>query len=175
MVQVWLYRPNLAEPVLSGDACNQTEVGTFQDHNTIISGDVTDTETQYMDIYAPVRNCGRKSRCCGEKARCQTSANLFQLAETLGPTSSATSALTSSTSSNTPAATSSGSNTLSGLSTGAKVGIGAGVAVGTILATGVVVLWLRLRRSRSTKYDHNPQRPLQIWLQEFTSKYVNRK
>lgn len=121
-----------------------------------------DTGLQYAVNNAPVRNCGGNSWCCGEASCCNTAANLFQVAETVGPTtsvpsatsSSSTSGTASTTSTNTPATTSSrAKETTSGLGTGAKAGIGVGVAVVAILAIAVVVLLLRLRKSKRAKHD----------------------
>ncbi|KAF2125709.1 hypothetical protein P153DRAFT_399853 [Dothidotthia symphoricarpi CBS 119687] len=120
-------------------------------------GDVCN-KPEYADQWGNVGvwNCGGKKWCCGEKTCCDGN-NIFELAATVGPTStilSATSfasASTLSTSKPTTSPSSEGSGPSRVLSTGAKAGIGAGVAAFVIVAAAVALLLFRSRKSNGRK------------------------
>ncbi|PVH97435.1 hypothetical protein DM02DRAFT_674138 [Periconia macrospinosa] len=113
-----------------------------------------------------VWNCGAQKWCCGEKSCCNNKNKIFELAATVGPTSSvpsATSFSSASTSSSastisTPPPAASPSSEQSapagGLSVGAKAGIGIGVSVVVILAVTVALLLFRLRKAKRQKLGH---------------------
>lgn len=104
-----------------------------------------------------VWNCGGQNWCCGEKSCCDDKNNIFELAATVGPTStvlSATpisSASTMSTSTTETTPTSQSNVPPDGLSTGAKAGIGAGVAAFVVVAVAIALLTLKLRKSNELK------------------------
>jgi hypothetical protein len=130
-----------------------------------------------------VQWCGDGKWCCGDKTCCGFTNSLFELAATVGQTSTSSSISASGTASTTGPATTDASaisttaqstalSTSSstglpaaeregdGLSTGAKAGIGAGIAVVVILVTIIALLLLKLKRRRTaqeTLYQATPQ------------------
>jgi hypothetical protein len=133
-------------------------------------GYVADESIQYEDQWGNVGvwNCGGTKWCCGEKTCCKNETNIFEIAATVGPTSTVSSATPSSSASilstSTPATSFSSSsasptstpatsenNQSGGLGTGAKAGIGAGVAVIVIVAAVVALLLFRSRKSKGRK------------------------
>jgi hypothetical protein len=121
--------------------------------------DVADETIQYTDQWdnVGVWNCGGKRWCCGEKTCCNDRNDFFELAATMGPTSTVPSAtpvssaptLSTSTPATSPA--SEGNAPSGGLSTGTRAGIGAGVAVFVIVAAAVALLLFRSRKSNGRK------------------------
>ncbi|KAH6639422.1 hypothetical protein C7974DRAFT_131060 [Boeremia exigua] len=119
--------------------------------------------TEYAFDNAPVRNCGGNAWCCGDETCCQTASNIFQLAATVGPSSSvpsetpasSTSTSTLTSTSTSPSATSSHAETPTsrGLSTGAKAGVGVGAAVVVLVAILTAFLLFRRRKSKSAEHD----------------------
>ena len=128
-----------------------------------------------------VQWCGDGKWCCGDKTCCAFTNSLFELAATVGPTSTSASGSASSTASATGSATadaSTGSSTAQstasptssstglpaaeggGLGTGSKVGIAVGVAVVIILLSVIAFLLLKLKKRRAvqeTPYQTTPQ------------------
>ncbi|KAF2680488.1 hypothetical protein K458DRAFT_421426 [Lentithecium fluviatile CBS 122367] len=145
--------------------------------------------TEYATDNAPVINCGGNAWCCGDSSCCDDKFGIFQLAETVGPTSTSTSSTptptpTSSTSTTptpapavttSPAETTAAATGSSGLSTGAKAGIGVGAAVLVILAIAVVFLVIRLKKTKKEGMvqTHEPyiEAPMGVHEQKFGSDF----
>ncbi|KAJ8114441.1 hypothetical protein OPT61_g3677 [Boeremia exigua] len=131
--------------------------------------DVCDTTKYPGDHYGNVGvwNCGGKKWCCGEKSCCGDEKNIFELAATVGSTSTVSLPTTSATifplsttlplAPTSPATASSSSKqdaSSGGLSTGAKAGIGIGAAVLIFLVAAVALLLFRSRKAKERKHIH---------------------